>query len=163
MIKCKTGLRNQNNFVIKTRCINKHYCCINLPIITLKKYCFKLCILNIPLSLCLGPFDVFQLTGPFHQPFQSSMPYASDHVLLIKNCRAPTLCTFKKVKVKICTRTRRGWRTFEFKKLQNSQKIVSGVRHVDLVRYVRLKRRVRARGSKRTDRTNPKIDMFKRY
>ena len=42
------------------------------------------------------------VSGPFHQPFQSSMSYASGHVLLIKNCRAPTLCTFKKVKVKIC-------------------------------------------------------------
>ena len=90
-------------------------------------------------------------TGPFHRPFQSYRSFVSGHVLLIKNRRAPTLCTFKKVKVKICIiivikkrtklRTRRGWRTFEFKKLQNSQKIVSGVRHLDFVQYVRLKGR----------------------
>ena len=84
------------------------------------------------------------LTGPFHQPFQSCMSYASGHVLFIKNRRAPTLCTFKKVKVEICI-------------------IISGIRHVDLVRYLRLKGRVCARGTKRTDRTYPKIDTFKRY
>ena len=43
-------------------------------------------------------------------------------------------------------------------KIAKLQKIVSDKRHV---RYVRLKHRVRARGSKRTDRTNPKIDTFK--
>ena len=69
---------------------------------------------------------------------------------------------------------------FEFKKLQNSQKIVSGVRHVNFVRYVRLKGRADARGmfiypqevklakthkngTWRRQHTFSKIGTFKRY